>query len=127
MSDNFKQRCAIKFCFRLGHNATKTFAKLLKAYGEMNSFLASKNISVAPQPPYSPDLSPCDFFLFMKLTNHLKGHHFGSLENIQMAVTNQLKAIPISEFHQCYEEWKMRLQRCVASGGSYFERDNVEL
>ncbi|GFT35545.1 hypothetical protein TNCV_2054651, partial [Trichonephila clavipes] len=43
-----------------------------------------------------------------------------------MAVTDQLKAIPISEFQQCYEEWKKRLQRCVASKSSYFEGDNVE-
>ena len=26
--------------------------------------------------PYSPDLSPCDFFLFSRLKNHLKGRHF---------------------------------------------------
>ncbi|GFV73732.1 putative transposase [Trichonephila clavipes] len=78
-------------------------------------------------PPYLPDLSPCDFFLFPKLKNNLKGHHFGTLENIQMAVTDQLKAVPMSEFHQCYEEWKKRLQRCVASEGSYFEGDIVEL
>ncbi|GFX01074.1 putative transposase [Trichonephila clavipes] len=58
--------------------------------------------------------------------NHLKGHHFGTLEKIQTAVTDQLKAIPISEFHQCYEDWKKRFQRCVASEGSYFEGDNVE-
>ncbi|GFT00902.1 putative mariner transposase [Trichonephila clavipes] len=93
----------------------------------VNRFLASKNIPVAPQPPYLPDLSPCDFFLFPKLKNHLKGHHFGTLENIETAVTDQLKSIPVSEFHQCYEEWKKRLQRCVASEGSYFEGDNVEL
>ncbi|GFW32557.1 uncharacterized protein TNCV_677141 [Trichonephila clavipes] len=78
-------------------------------HSDLNRFLASKNIPVAPQPPYSPDLSPCDFFLFPKLKNHLKGHHFGTLENIRTAVTDQLKAIPISEFHQCYEEWKKRL------------------
>ncbi|GFW65801.1 putative mariner transposase [Trichonephila clavipes] len=79
----------------------------------MNRFLASKNIPVASQPPYSPNLSPCDFFLFPKLKNPLKGHHFGTLENIQTVVTDQLKAIPISEFYQCYEEWKKRLQCCV--------------
>ncbi|GFY25599.1 uncharacterized protein TNCV_2487191 [Trichonephila clavipes] len=45
----------------------------------VSHFLASKNIPVAPQPPYSPDLSPCDGFLFPKLKNHLKGHHFGTL------------------------------------------------
>ncbi|GFY28109.1 hypothetical protein TNCV_4394431 [Trichonephila clavipes] len=43
-----------------------------------------------------------------------------------MAITDQLKAIPISEFHQCYEEWEKRLQRCVASEGNYFEGDNAE-
>ncbi|GFW22225.1 protein GVQW3 [Trichonephila clavipes] len=32
MSDN-EQRCATKFCFRLGHNATETFAKLQQTYG----------------------------------------------------------------------------------------------
>ncbi|GFV32248.1 putative transposase [Trichonephila clavipes] len=106
----------------------KICAKMVpKNLSQVNRFLASKNIPVAPQPPYSPDLSPCDFFLFPKLKNHLEGHHFGILENFQTAVTDQLKAIPISEFHQCYEEWKKRLQRCVASEGSYFEGDYVEL
>ncbi|GFV10201.1 putative transposase [Trichonephila clavipes] len=99
MSDN-EQRCAIKFCFRLGHNSTETVAKLQQAYGDS---------------------------VLSRAQNHLKGHHFGTLENIQTAVTNQLKTILISEFHQCYEEWKKRLQRCVASEGSYFEGDNVEL
>jgi transposase len=89
--------------------------------------LACKNNPVAPQPPYSPDLSPCDFFLFPKLKNHLKGNHFGTVENIQTAVTDQLKVIPVSEFQHCYEEWKKCLQRCVASEGSYFEGDNIEL
>ncbi|KAL4090770.1 hypothetical protein QTP88_025547 [Uroleucon formosanum] len=35
MSDNnFEQRCAIRFCFKLGHSATETFQKLQQAYGE---------------------------------------------------------------------------------------------
>jgi len=42
----------------------------------INEFLAEKNIPVVPQPPYSLDLSPCDFFLFPWLKNHLKGRHF---------------------------------------------------
>ncbi|KAL4142816.1 hypothetical protein QTP88_005213 [Uroleucon formosanum] len=32
--NNFEQRCAIRFCFKLGHNATETFQKLQQAYGE---------------------------------------------------------------------------------------------
>ena len=35
MSDNnFEQRCAIRFCFKLGHSATETFQKLQQAYEE---------------------------------------------------------------------------------------------
>ena len=31
------------------------------------SQLAKNNMTVIPHPPYSPDLAPCDFFLFPKL------------------------------------------------------------
>ena len=30
----------------------------------VSRFLTKHNITVLPHPPYSPDLSPCDFFLF---------------------------------------------------------------
>ena len=43
-------------------------------------FLTSKDIRVMPQPPYSPDLAPCDFFLFQKAKSAMKGHHFESTE-----------------------------------------------
>ena len=29
---NYEQHCAIKFCVKLGHNATETFKKLTKVY-----------------------------------------------------------------------------------------------
>ncbi|EFN60286.1 hypothetical protein EAG_04365, partial [Camponotus floridanus] len=74
---------------------------------------AQKNISVVLQPPYSPDLSPCDFFLFPRLKTHLKGHQFDTTENVKAAGTDQLKAIRVSEFQHCYEDWKQCLRRCV--------------
>ena len=46
----------------------------------MREFLAQLNITTLPHPPYSPDLAPCDFFLFPKLKTHLKGHKFGQLK-----------------------------------------------
>jgi transposase len=33
----------------------------------IRKFLVKKNISTLPHPPYSPDLAPCDFYLFPKL------------------------------------------------------------
>ena len=29
----------------------------------LSPFLASENVTVLNRPPYSPDLSPCDFFI----------------------------------------------------------------
>jgi len=55
----------------------------------VNEFLAEKSIPVVPQPPYLPDLSPCDFFLFPQLKNHLKVCFFGTLDNIQKSVADE--------------------------------------
>jgi len=90
-------------------------------------FLAKKVISVFPQPPYLSDLSPCDFFLFPKLKFHLRGGHFGTVDNIQKVVTDQLRALLHEDFQHCYREREQRLWRCVASQGNYFEGDNVDL
>ena len=50
-------------------------------------------IHALPHPPYSPDLAPCDFFLFPKLKTNLKGHHFVTVENVQAAATKALNNI----------------------------------
>ena len=36
-----------------------------------------------------------------KLKFHLKARHFGTVENIEKALTDQLKAIPVSEYQRC--------------------------
>jgi hypothetical protein len=41
----------------------------------VQAFLAKHIIQVC-QPPYSPDLAPCDFWLFPKLKSPLKGRIF---------------------------------------------------
>ncbi|XP_043660717.1 uncharacterized protein LOC122624974 [Drosophila teissieri] len=64
----------------------------------VTNFLTQKKISVVPQPPYSPDLAPCDFFLFPLLKRELKGKHWESVENIQARVTRFLKGISVEEF-----------------------------
>jgi hypothetical protein len=56
--------------------------------------LADKSIPVVSQPHYSADLSPCDLFLFPWLKNHLRGRHFGTLDNILKSISDELKGIP---------------------------------
>ena len=42
----------------------------------LSLFLASEKVKVLNHPPYSPDLSPCDFFLFPKLKIMLSGNKY---------------------------------------------------
>ena len=93
----------------------------------VKEFLAKKGISVVPQPPHSPDLSPYEFFLFPKLKFLLKCRNFGTVDNIQKVMTDQLRALVHEDFQHCYREWQHPLQRCVASQRNYFEGDNVDL
>jgi len=86
----------------------------------IREFLVKKNIPVLPHPPYSPDLAPCNFYLFSKLKLKLKGHHFGMMENIQKVVTNDLHPLTQNDFRYCYDQWKERWNHCVTSHGSYF-------
>ena len=39
-----------------------------------------------PQPAYSPDLAPSDYFLFPNLKKDIHGHHFRSNEEVMAAV-----------------------------------------
>jgi histone-lysine N-methyltransferase SETMAR len=45
-------------------------------------FLAHKGIITLLHPPYSPDLAPCDFFLFPKMKLQLQGRRYGRVEEI---------------------------------------------
>jgi len=93
----------------------------------INECLAENRVPVVPQPPYSPDLSPCDLFLYPWLKNHLKVSHFDTLDNIQKSVSDELNGIPAEASQHCYEEWKKCLRRCVAAQGNYSEGDNLDL
>ena len=49
----------------------------------VTEFLAKHETKVIVQPPYSPDLAPCVFFLFPKLKYLLRGTRHGLTEAIK--------------------------------------------
>ena len=44
----------------------------------LSLFLASEKVKVLNYPPYSPDRSPCNFFLFPRLKKMLSGNKYMS-------------------------------------------------
>ena len=79
----------------------------------IQQFFAENNIAVLEQPPYLPDLAPCDFFLFPKLKGVIKGTRFQDSKAITTAVTKELRAIPMKSFQKCIEAWQQRLEKCI--------------
>jgi histone-lysine N-methyltransferase SETMAR len=90
----------------------------------VREFLAKNSITKMDHPPYSHDLAPCDFWLFPKLKNALKGQTFADLSDIQRNVKMLLRGIPENDPQDCFWQWHHRLMKCIASQGEYFEGDS---
>ncbi|CAH1991590.1 unnamed protein product, partial [Acanthoscelides obtectus] len=71
-------------------------------------YLTEENVELFHHPPYSPDLSPNEFFTFPKTKNSLRGQRFQSPEE---AVWNK-----------CFENWLERMQMCINLHGEYFKK-----
>jgi transposase len=91
----------------------------------VRNFLAKNETMVVPQPTYSPDLAPADFFLFSKLKSTLKGRRFDTFDEIQKNSMRDLFAIPKEAFQKAFQNWQKRWERCVASEGNNFEGDKL--
>ena len=87
----------------------------------VKQFWSKHSIALLREPPYSPDIAPCDCCLFPKLKKPLKGQQFDDKTTVENNATSVLKAIPKSEFQDCFEKWEHRWNRVIESSGDYFE------
>ena len=76
-------------------------------------------IQTVPQPPYSPDLAPGDFWLFPKL----RGCLYETIEKMKEAVTKVIDSLLQEDFHEAFQKLLERYNKCIAAGGDYFEGD----
>ena len=76
-------------------------------------------IKTVPYPPYSPDLVPCDIWLFPKL----RSCRYETNEEMKEAVTNVIDTFTKEEFHVAFQKLLERYNKCIAAGRDYFEGD----
>ena len=76
------------------------------------------SIRTVPHPLYSPDLAPCDFWLFPKL----RSCHYESIEEMKEAVSKVIDTLTQEDFHGAFKKLLKR-DKCIAAGGDYFEGD----
>ncbi len=80
-----------------------------------------QHIPLLAHPPYSPDLTPSDFFLFPRLKNQLASNHIRTLDELRASMHRELRRIPQMDYHEAIQQWPLRWMKCVAASGSYFE------
>ena len=85
----------------------------------VTDYLTKMGIKTVRQPPYSPDLAPCDFWLFPKL----RGCHYERIEEMKEAVTKDIDTLTQENFNGAFEELLEKYNKCIAARGDYFEGD----
>ena len=87
----------------------------------VQDFLKEEKVVQLPHPPYSLDLSPCDFFLFPLLKKTLSGRRYESRSALGTAIYQCLQGILKTAYFSAFTEWISRLEKCVSVKGEYFE------
>ena len=77
------------------------------------------SIKTVPHPPYSPDLGPCDFWLFPKL----RGCCYETIEEIKEAAMKVIDMLTQEDFHGAFQKLLEWYNKCIAGGVDYFEGD----
>lgn len=88
-------------------------------HSNTRNFVSSSGIIEIDHPPYSPDLAPCDFWLFDYIKKHLDDEI--DAESIESVITGILKKIPRNEYIKTFCKYKERLEYCILAEGDYFE------
>jgi histone-lysine N-methyltransferase SETMAR len=94
-------------------NATSHTSQLVTKY------LADNKVDVMPHPPYSPDIAPCDFWLFSKLKRELRGQRFADEDEVDIAVNKFLEGLPKNDWLDVFESWQNRMKRVIELQGDY--------
>jgi histone-lysine N-methyltransferase SETMAR len=83
--------------------------------------LSELHLNVIPHPPYSPDLSPSDYYLFSPLKSALRGKHFTCSNEVELGIHDWIASKPEDFFASGINKLPERWQRCIDHVGSYFE------
>jgi histone-lysine N-methyltransferase SETMAR len=91
------------------HNRTKITGKLEK-----------KHMTRALHPPYSPDLSPCDFWFFGIVQQKIKDRDFCSAQEMLRSLSDAWGDLTFEDIQRVFLKWIDRLTWVIENDGEYF-------
>lgn len=101
----------------LFHQDNAPAHKSMKAMAKFNEL----GYELLPHPPYSPDLAPCDFYLFPNLKRWLQGKKFYSNEEVEWETDAYFHQLTMEYYSGGLKKLENRWNRCISLNGEYVE------
>jgi hypothetical protein len=86
----------------------------------MEQFSIENQLLHVPNPPYSPDLAPSNFWLLGRIKTGLAGRSFAEPEEASEGVREFLEGIPVAELMAVFEGWIDRVRWVIAHNRQYY-------
>jgi histone-lysine N-methyltransferase SETMAR len=96
----------------MDHSTCHIESKVASKFGQHHIFRL-------PHPPYSPDISPYDFWLFRLLKGIMKDGEFYSHEEIEEAITVAWNDLIFEDVQSIFYDWMRRLAWVIEHEGEY--------
>jgi [histone H3]-lysine36 N-dimethyltransferase SETMAR len=86
---------------------------------EVRDYLKEEGVGLIPHPAYSPDLSPCDYWLNDYIKSRLEDQK--DEKSLFKAVSKIVNNIPKEEYKKTFDKLIERMQLCIDNNGEYFD------
>jgi hypothetical protein len=81
--------------------------------------MARNVMVIAAHPPFSPDLTPSDIYLFGHVKSLLRGESFETRGQLLLAVDGILRSLETWILTKVFLEWMMSPERCIEINDDY--------
>jgi histone-lysine N-methyltransferase SETMAR len=83
--------------------------------------MAARQFQIIDHPPYSPDLAPADFFLFLSVKRELAGKTL-TQETLKKVWEGAVRTLSAADFAMAFRRWYERCEKWVDIAGGYVEK-----
>lgn len=86
---------------------------------DVTEYLQKKQVTLLPQPPWSPDFNMLDRWVFTFLERNRNGYNFADANDLKSYLTDELKAMSPNDLSYQFKKWQDDLRLIINSGGDY--------
>lgn len=85
--------------------------------------IAELGWEILPHPPYSPDMAPSDYHLFLSLQNHLQGRNFEDRRAVETDISQFFESKPIEFYERGIKKLPTICEYILNHDGDYYIKE----